>query len=69
MLLRRRAASKGYTIRKSRVRITHPDNLGGFMIVHAARNRLVAGACYGLELGELEKEIAELPDLSADTEA
>jgi hypothetical protein len=63
MLLRRRAAAKGYAIRKSRAHIINSDNLGGYMVIHADTNRLIAGACFGLQMDELEKEIAELPNL------
>lgn len=50
----RRALSKaGYALRKSRIRNINADNLGGYMVVDATSNYVVAGARYDLTLEDV----------------
>ncbi len=39
----------GYSLRKSRGRHIHPDNLGGYMIVNCCINGVVAGSRFDLD--------------------
>lgn len=57
--LRRRLAHEGYALRKSRDRSPHVDNLGGYMIVDAGRNFIVAGQRYDLDLDDVEEWLVE----------
>lgn len=46
--LRRLARSEGLVAHKSRVHATHADNQGGWMLVTATRNSVVAGERFEL---------------------
>ena len=50
--LRKMASMEGYSLKKSDANSTNTDNLGGFMIVDAKTNAVVAGCRY--ELNELD---------------
>lgn len=52
--LRRKAARLGMIIRKSRVRYPHLDNLGGYALIDARRNYVIAGVRWDLGLDEVE---------------
>jgi hypothetical protein len=54
--LRRAAAARGLTLRKSRARTIRPHDLGGYQLINSARNLVVAGSSFELEL----EDIAEL---------
>ena len=54
--LRRRLAKMGYLLRKSRASESL-DNFGGYMIVDAYRNYVVAGSRFDLDLDDLEQFI------------
>lgn len=51
--LRRLAKRSGHMVRKSRWRLDTFDNHGGYMLVDADRNRLVAGDRFDLTGGEV----------------
>lgn len=50
--LRKMASMEGYLLKKSDANSTNADNLGGFMLVDAKTNAVVAGSRY--ELNELD---------------
>lgn len=52
--LRRKLASQGYSLRKSRVKGVNADNLGGFMITDSSHNAIVAGERFNLTLEDVE---------------
>ena len=53
--LRRRAARNGLIVRKSRLRGTpHSDDHGGYMILDANLNAIVAGQRFDLDLDDVE---------------
>jgi hypothetical protein len=55
--LRRLLSKQRYALRKSRQRNPEAIGYGGFMIVDAARNYIVAGAnyfCYSFDLDDVE---------------
>jgi hypothetical protein len=56
---RRALARRGYTLRKSRIREPHLNDLGGFQIVSTDNNLVVAGADYDLALDYVEGFVAE----------
>ena len=51
--LRSKAQRLGYRVMKSRDRRTHANNSGGFMLVNASQNFVVAGERYDLTLGDV----------------
>jgi len=57
--LRRQAERLGLMLRKSRARRIHIDNLGDYMLVDAARNFVVAGDRYNLDLDAVQTELDE----------
>lgn len=57
--LRRLARASGYDIRKSR-KAQGADNLGGYMLIEMAGNRLVAGDRYQLDLKDVARELQRL---------
>lgn len=63
MRLRRRAAAKGYRLEKSRARILHTNNRGGYQLIQVGKNEVVGGVDYDLMLDDLEGYIAELPKI------
>ena len=52
---RRQLKKQGYCLRKSRVRYTHSNNLGGYMIIDPYTNTVVAGVRFELDLDEVEQ--------------
>ncbi len=63
MRMRRRALAKGYRVEKSRGRLLHLNNKGGFQIIRIDRNEVVEGVDYDIKLKELEDLIGRLPKL------
>jgi hypothetical protein len=55
---RRRASSAGYRFEKSRQRMLHLNNHGGWMLIHNHTNTCVAGVNFDLPLVKLEAELA-----------
>ena len=55
---RRRLARDGEVLRKSRVRNPHLHDQGGYMIVDANANYVVAGADFDLSLEDVESYVA-----------
>lgn len=53
--LRRLLRKKGYLIRKSRIRNSHADNLGGYMILDAQTGFVVRGAKYELDKDDIKE--------------
>jgi hypothetical protein len=53
--LRGLAAVWGYAIRKDRAQTLSLDHQGGYMLVDADRNCIIAGDRFDLDLGDLEK--------------
>jgi hypothetical protein len=51
---RRLARRQGYVLRKDRARSFSVDHMGGYMVIDAAINGIVAGQRYDLSLGEVE---------------
>lgn len=49
----------GYRLLKSRVRSPHLNNQGGYQIVEASINGVVAGSDYDLSLGDVEEWLEE----------
>jgi hypothetical protein len=56
--LRGRAERRGYVLRKSRVRTTNIDNYGGYMVLDANRNLVVAGPLWELDLDDVDRFLA-----------
>ncbi len=52
--VRRKAARKGYRVHKSRLRHTHPDNDGDFMLIENRQNIPVLGWRFNASLSEIE---------------
>ena len=52
-LLRKKLKRNGYALRKSRIKIIHADNFGGYMIVDTDINAIVAGSHYDLDLEDV----------------
>jgi len=58
--LRRRAARDGLMIRKSRLRGTpHLDDQGGYMILNANYNTVVAGPRFDFDLDDVERWLSD----------
>ena len=57
--LRRALVKQGFQLKKSRVRSTNVDNLGGYMIVNPYFNTIEAGVRYNLTLKEVEEFVNE----------
>lgn len=55
---RRRLAREGYLLRKDRARSWNVDHQGGYMIVEADRNLIVAGERWNLTLEDVEAWLA-----------
>jgi hypothetical protein len=53
--LRPRAQRQGYQVRKSRVRNTHGNDLGGYRIVETQFNTIECGERFDLDLDEVER--------------
>ena len=53
--LRRQLAKMGYILRKSRIRNWHGDNFGGYMIIEARYNGIIAGSRFQLSLDDVEQ--------------
>jgi hypothetical protein len=58
--LRSKAQRLGYRVMKSRDRRTHVNNSGGFMLVNASQNFVVAGERYDLTLGDVARHLTEI---------
>ena len=56
---RRQLRQQGYALRKSRVRNWNIDNLGGYMVIEANRNLIVAGQRFDMSLDDVEHFIRE----------
>ena len=52
--LRRALNKDGYGLHKSRAKLIHADDLGGYMIVDLATNSVVAGSRFNLDLEDVE---------------
>jgi hypothetical protein len=50
---------QGYLLRKSRIREVNLDNLGGYMLIDANMNCIVAGSRWDLSLEEVEDWLAD----------
>lgn len=61
MLLRRRAKAAGYALVKSRARIQHMNDQGGFRIIDPDLNAVVAGERFDFDLSDVEDWLAALP--------
>lgn len=57
--IRRAAAKLGWEVRKSRARLESIENLGGYMLVEARRNLLIAGDKYQLSATDVAARLAE----------
>jgi hypothetical protein len=57
-MLRRELAKNGFLLKKSHVFIPNSYNLGGYKIVYASRNQVVAGSKFELSLDNLEDFMA-----------
>lgn len=53
--LRYALRGQGYSLRKSRVKQIHGNNLGGYMIVDANSNFVVCGSRFELNLDDVEQ--------------
>lgn len=61
MRLRRRAKAKGYRVEKSRARVLHMNNRGGYQLIDIYKNAVVDGPDYDLDLTQLERSIEAAP--------
>ena len=52
--LRRKLASQGFSLSKSRVQKFNADNLGGYMIIDSNNNSVITGKKYNLTLEDVE---------------
>jgi len=52
---RRKLSKDGLILRKSRVRNWHGDDFGGYMIIEARYNYIVAGEKFNLDLEDVER--------------
>ena len=57
--LRSRVKRMGYVLRKDRAKSVNADHCGGYMIVDADMNAVVAGAKFDLTLEDVERWIEE----------
>lgn len=57
--VRRQLAKQGYRLHKSRARGVHFDNRGGYMIIDACCNYIVAGEKCDLSLEDVERFAAD----------
>ena len=57
--LRDQLRKAGYTLKKSRVKNTNVDNLGGYMIINTWNNTVEAGSRFELQLEDVEKFLNE----------
>jgi hypothetical protein len=57
--LREQLRKAGYTLKKSRVKHTNVNNLGGYMIINTWNNTIEAGSNYELSLEDVEKFLNE----------
>ena len=53
-MLRRRLQKAGYVLHKSRVKNTHADDFGGYMIEDVSLNAVVSGSRFELNLDDVE---------------
>jgi hypothetical protein len=58
--LRRLARRKGYVLRKDRARTRSGNHQGGYMIIEADRNVIVAGEKFDLSLDHVENYLGRL---------
>ena len=60
--IRRQLQAKGYRLQKSRVKKTHIDNMGGYMIIDntMGQNTVFAGGRYELSLNDVEEYLKDL---------
>lgn len=59
-VLRRELNEFGYSLHKSRVELTTPDNLGGYKISHYVTNEVIWGEKYELSLDDVAGIVADL---------
>ena len=57
--LRRRAIRQGYCLMRSRWRLGSIDNLGGYSIIDANHNFVVAGSRFDLSLDDVEAWLSD----------
>ena len=53
--LRRRAENLGYTVKKSRTRNPHIDDMGNYMIINSTTGRTIRGARFDMTLDDVEE--------------
>lgn len=53
-MLRRRLEKAGAVLHKSRIKQTHADNFGGYMIVDAYSSALIAGGRFDLDIDDVK---------------
>lgn len=58
--LRRALNKAGYTLHKSRARTINPENLGGYMIVNAYINAVVAGSRFELDIEDVQDWVQDM---------
>ena len=57
--LRKKLAKQGYALRKSRVKNINADNLGGYMILLAYCNGVIAGQRFSMSLDDVEQYVCD----------
>jgi hypothetical protein len=57
--LRGRLRTRGYLLRKDRLRAPDTDHLGGYMLVNASTSHVAWGSRFGLSLDDVEAWLAE----------